>query len=148
MNRVEISAYRSWVAMRGRCLRPQKKDIKSYKGIKIDPKWNDFLLFLRDMGDRPTGTQLDRIDWTKGYFKENCRWVSPKEQARNRRITCFVEFNGVKKPLAEHCEEQGLRYGLVHRRIFNQGWKIEYALTVKSLPRGRKRRSVDKKFFI
>lgn len=148
MKLIENRAYRSWVAMRGRILRPQKKDIVSYRGLTITPKWDIFAGFLEDMGERPEGTSLDRRDNKKGYFKENCKWSTPTEQTRNRRVTRLIMFNGVEKTLAEHCKDRGLRYGLVWRRIFLEGWKIEYALTTPSLPRGALRRKVDKKYFM
>lgn len=72
--------------MRQRCLYPRHASYQKYgaKGITICDEWRDsFSAFLRDMGARPPGKTLDRIDGTKGYFKDNCRWATPKEQAAN-----------------------------------------------------------------
>ena len=76
----------SWRAMRQRCNHINNKDYKYYKGknISYDPSWENFLNFLKDMGERPEGHTLDRIDNTKGYFKENCRWATPIQQSFNR----------------------------------------------------------------
>jgi hypothetical protein len=84
--------------------------------IGHDPAWDSFETFLSDMGERPEGLSLDRIDNAKGYSKANCRWVTPAQQARNRSITKMVEFEGETLPLAELAERFGLKYHTVHRR--------------------------------
>lgn len=55
-----------------------------HEGMTVDPRWESFENFLVDMGERPEGKTLDRIDGTKGYCKDNCRWATPLEQAWNR----------------------------------------------------------------
>jgi len=81
-------AYRSWQAMIARCENPNASNYYKYGavGIRITPRWrNSFAAFLADMGERPPGMSLDRIDGSKGYYKANCRWATPKQQANNRR---------------------------------------------------------------
>lgn len=81
--------YNSWNKMRERT-KPGFHKAKDYfeRGITIeDPRWDDFLNFLEDMGERPEGLTLDRIDNDKGYCKENCRWATRKEQQANRRCS-------------------------------------------------------------
>ena len=80
--------YRSWRAMKGRCLNPNDPAYKRYggRGISIDPLWLSFETFLADMGARPEGTTLDRIDNDKGYSPDNCRWATNAQQNRNRRM--------------------------------------------------------------
>lgn len=80
--------YSSWNSMKNRCNNPNIPEYKNYggRGITYDKKWEDFMEFYKDMGKRPENTTLDRIDVDKGYYKENCRWVSKEIQQRNQRI--------------------------------------------------------------
>lgn len=82
------TTYVSWNNMKNRCDNSSNpKSVKNYlsKGITYCPEWKDFSVFLKDMGLRPSGTSLDRIDGTKGYYKGNCRWATISEQNRNRK---------------------------------------------------------------
>lgn len=80
--------YHSWNSMKNRCNNPNLKEYKNYggRGISYDKNWENFEGFFQDMGYRPEGTTLDRIDVDKDYCKENCRWATKEEQQRNQRI--------------------------------------------------------------
>lgn len=80
--------HQSWRAMRDRCRRPGNASYRHYgaRGIRVCDRWGaSFLSFLSDMGERPPGTTLDRIDPDGDYGPGNCRWSTAVEQGRNRR---------------------------------------------------------------
>ncbi len=82
--------YRTWIAMLSRCRNANDCNYKHYgaRGIFVCERWYQFENFYEDMGDLPFyEAQIDRIDNNNGYFKENCRWVSAKDNSRNRRTT-------------------------------------------------------------
>lgn len=79
--------YEVWRSMRRRCTDPKVPAYKSYggRGIKVCPEWDNVETFVKDMGKRPDGHSLDRIDNDGDYCPENCRWVTQDIQANNRQ---------------------------------------------------------------
>lgn len=79
--------YRTWKEMRQRCLNPKSDKWQWYggRGITIAQEWGSYPRFLSDMGERPEGTTLDRLDSDGNYCKNNCRWATPKQQAETNR---------------------------------------------------------------
>ena len=87
-----------------RCTNPNHTHYGRYKGLLCD-EWLEFNNFLSDMGERPEGTSLDRINNTVGYCKENCRWATPSQQIRNR--SCNVMNEGLTQAV-RNLYKQGL----------------------------------------
>jgi hypothetical protein len=81
--------YAVWRQMMYRCYRESCPGWPFYggRGVRVDPRWHDVVNFVADMGHPPSGLWLERIDNEAGYSRDNCRWASPAEQARNRRDT-------------------------------------------------------------
>ena len=127
--------YLSWSAMRARCSQRSSQNYGRYGGvgITISKEWDYFLVFLKDMGERKPNTTLDRIDPSKGYSKNNCRWASPVEQRRNqsRKSFRFVEYKGAEKILTDWCRELGIPYLRTLQRL-SKGWSVENAFTKPS----------------
>jgi dTDP-4-dehydrorhamnose 3,5-epimerase-like enzyme len=90
--------YQSWSSMKDRCLNKNSKDYPAYgaRGITVCDSWAmSFEAFYKDMGEKPKGCSIDRIDNTKGYFPENCRWASRSEQQRNKSNSCSWIVKGL-----------------------------------------------------
>lgn len=85
MSRTRI--YSTWKEMRRRCSNPNHSDWEFYggRGITVCAEWDSFEQFHADMGDRPPGKSLERIDNSKGYSPDNCKWATHTEQVINRR---------------------------------------------------------------
>ena len=79
--------YSTWLNMKGRCNHDNDKRYATYggRGISYEPRWEKFENFLEDMGERPEGTTLDRIDSSGNYSKENCRWADVETQSYNKK---------------------------------------------------------------
>jgi len=126
--------YRSWSGAKMRCICPSNARYDSYggRGITMCNTWlNSFEQFYIDMGKRPTGTSLDRIDNNGNYSKENCRWATAKEQMRNRRMH---EKYGIS--VTELAEKLNVPYGRIQARL-QRGWSLEDATTI-GLVQGKK----------
>ena len=117
MSRTPI--YWRWKNMIRRCTDPSNHAYKDYggRGISVCDRWRSFENFVADMGERPVGTSLDRIDNSLGYSPENCRWATWKIQHRNRRTNRLIEIDGTTKTLAEWCEVYRQPYPRILRRI-------------------------------
>lgn len=128
LSKAHASAYRTWKDMRGRCLTPGNTDYPSYggRGISVCERWDSFALFLSDMGDRPDGKTLDRIEVNGNYEPGNCRWADAKEQANNKRNNHIVSWDGVDKTLAQWCDQFGIEPSKVRYRLA-RGWPLHRA---------------------
>lgn len=126
-----------WSGMMARCYDAKVEAFRHYggRGILVDVRWHLFENFLADMGEAPVGLSLDRIDNSRGYSHQNCRWATATEQNRNTRRCLRAGHRGEVKALSQWCEELGLKYDTVHDRISRLGWTPALAF---STPTGAK----------
>lgn len=126
----EEGTYRN---MLSRCNNPKATGYEYYggRGIKVCDSWQEsFYNFYRDMGDRPEGTSLDRMDVNGDYTKDNCRWATPIEQGRNTTANNFVEWDNKILCLEEWSEITGIKANSILTRL-RRGWPVEEALGYK-----------------
>lgn len=97
--------YVSWRAMKTRATNKKRPDAKYYGHVGLCERWQEFSNFLMDMGERPNGTSIDRIDSSKGYEPGNCRWATKSEQTRNRKTTKVSFAIAVEMVLAHQSGE-------------------------------------------
>lgn len=116
------NTYHVWRGLRDRCRnkRNPKWAIYGGRGITFSSRWDDFLTFQRDMGERPTlQHSIERIDNNGDYEPGNCKWATKKEQVRNRRSSRFVDVDGVRMHVIDAVGgEAGRDYRLAMNNIY------------------------------
>jgi len=103
--------YRSWASMIQRCCNSSSKHYSAYggRGITVCYRWLKFENFLQDMGERPSGTSIDRRTNDLGYDPSNCRWATPTQQILNRRYRNRWGFKGITKVSGRYVAQIGFR---------------------------------------
>ncbi|TXH09829.1 MAG: hypothetical protein E6R04_07060 [Spirochaetes bacterium] len=137
--------YKSWASMKARCLNPKSRIYKWYggRGIKICSRWMKFENFLKDLGERPIGKSLDRIDNNGPYSTDNCRWATIEEQHRNTSKNIFYKWNGQRLTLTDIAFQLGIGLTgrtMLHRRIRDQNKPLEQSIKEVLKSFGTKRR--------
>lgn len=132
--------YISWQAMLNRCQNPKHKNFYRYgqRGIKVCERWQQFAGFYADMGARPDGCTLDRVDGTKGYEPGNCRWADDRTQQRNRKDLKVVEYHGKQVLLVDAIKNAKAAEITVYQRI-QKGWDPEKAIDTPACTRRKKK---------
>jgi len=121
-------SWRSWAAMLYRCQDPNN-GYYGGRGIAVCDRWREsFENFYADMGDKPEGLSLDRIDNDGNYEPGNCRWATRTEQCNNQRSNRMLVLDGRSQTLAEWSKELGVNVSAIRRRLI-RGWSIKDALT-------------------
>lgn len=119
--------YNSWVCMRSRCHSPKSDKYYAYgaRGISVCDRWREsFTNFLEDMGERPEGKTLDRVDPGGNYEPGNCRWATPLEQSSHIRRKRTVRFRGQDYRLSDLARLLGLSDRTLTARL-RYGWSDE-----------------------
>lgn len=129
--RSKTPTYRSWSIAKRRCTNPRDITYPLYggRGIRMCERWaNSFAAFLTDMGARPPGHTLDRIDNDRGYEPANCRWATPRQQALNRRNLRLYTHDGFTGSIKDLAIRAGLSPSCVYQRL-KAGQTISHALS-------------------
>ncbi len=131
--------YQCYQDMKQRCLNSGHAQFKNYgaRGISICARWlESFDNFLADMGEKPDGLTLDRINNDGSYSPENCRWATPAEQRLNQRSCVYLEFKGRRMTIAEWGRELGRHQTTIRSRI-KRGYPLELVLSPDTWKNGR-----------
>lgn len=123
--------YQAWKGMRSRCTNPNNEHADCYigRGISYCERWEIFENFLADMGEpKDSSMSLDRIDNSKGYSKDNCRWASKVVQANNKRNNVLYTFRGKTQGLEAWSKELGIARLTLYNRI-TRGASVDEAFS-------------------
>lgn len=115
---------------RCRNIKNQYYAIYGGRGIIVCERWMKYENFLEDMGEAPIGQSIDRINNDKGYYKENCKWSTIKEQMRNQSNTAYATYNGITKAIAEWAEIYNINRRLLYDRLVILNWPFDKAVTI------------------
>ncbi len=126
------SLYSTWENMRARCRNPSSAMFHRYggRGIRVCERWDDFATFVSDMGERPPGTSLDRINNDGDYCPENCRWATQAEQKLNTSRNVLWEHNGQNLTISQWAVLVGINKTTLRYRVVRDGWTVAQALSI------------------
>ena len=145
-----------YINIKQRCYNPNTINYKDYggRGITMCKEWLDEELIITDIGKSTKGWNsfktwalkngyqedltIDRIDNSKGYSPENCRWISRKEQANNRSTNHLITYRGKTQTMKQWSEELGIDYGVIIQRITVRKWPVNKAFEKIPTKRTRK----------
>lgn len=131
INRKQSSELRAYRGAKDRCYNKNSNKYHVYgaRGIIMCEKWfNSFEAFFQDMGKRPKGCSLDRINVNGNYEPSNCRWATAHQQAMNKQNTLYVTYNNEKITLKECAQITGLDYKALHSQMKYQARTIDDAI--------------------
>lgn len=134
--------YMVWHSMKRRCTMPSSQGYARYggRGIKVCERWMKFENFLADMGEKPKGLSIDRIDNDGNYEPGNCRWATHSQQRNNQGPgrAIHLTFRGETHSISEWAKRTGLKHPTIRERI-HAGWSVEDALTAPLKPGDKSR---------
>jgi hypothetical protein len=141
----DTPTYKVWVGIKKRCYNPKAENYYLYggRGIVMSQEWHCFLSFLADMGERPSSDHsIERINHEGSYCKENCRWATKLEQARNKRNNRLIEAFGEIKCMSEWLEILGVSHSTIRDRVYKLGWTYTEAIETPVAKRNWKAKSI------
>jgi len=128
----ECDCGRACARIRQRCENPSDISYPDYggRGIRVCQRWQTFEPFLADMGPRPgRGYSIERIDVDGNYTPENCIWATTQQQARNKRVSIWIEHNGERLHIKEWEQRTGISWSTLRHRYVDLSWSAERTLT-------------------
>jgi len=127
--------YSCWAHMLQRCNNHKDSEFHNYgaRGITVCQRWCDFRNFLADMGEKPKGRSIERINNAKGYRPGNCVWATPAQQQRNTRRNIRVQVDGETLVLMDAAQRLGISANALYQRIY-RGWSGDRLLERKHKP--------------
>jgi len=147
-DRTKQRIYTAWKNILIRCENPRSSGYKNYggRGITVCEEWHTFLPFYNWSLSNGYAEHLtiDRIDNDKGYSPENCRWITQKENSRNRGCNHLVTFNGQTLCISEWAEKAGITHQAMAERLKSKTWDLQQALTAGKNGRLIKQPSFEK----
>jgi hypothetical protein len=128
--RSTTKTYRVWLAMLDRCYVPDHHAYLRYggRGITVCKRWRNYDNFLSDMGEKPEGRSIERINNERGYMPSNCRWATPREQNSNQRTNRWLVANGERLHMAEWARRLNTKPTTIWLRLC-AGWPEQDACT-------------------
>jgi hypothetical protein len=126
----EHPLFGAWLGMIARCHQKSDWHYKNYgaRGIVVCERWRTFGNFASDMGDRPRGHQLERVNNDGPYSPDNCIWATPMQQNRNSRNNRFLVHDGQRMCMKDWANKRNIPYATLFARL-KSGWSVERALT-------------------
>ena len=117
--------YKTWSTMIQRCTNPKNKKYKDYggRGIAVCIRWREYDNFIADMGKKPQGNTIERIDNNRNYQLSNCKWATRKEQQNNKRDNRIIEYKGTTKTLSQWGDHLGIKSNTILTRL-RRGWSV------------------------
>lgn len=129
-NKYEERYYRLWQQMVSRCTKTTHQSYKRYGGRGIRVEWNSYREFRNDMGYRPDGMTVERIDNDGPYTKWNCRWATRKEQMHNKRNNVLIKYRNSIRCMAAWAEYVGVKKGRFRKYYLDHG--IKHAMNINN----------------
>lgn len=125
---IKSPEYNTWASMRSRCRNETRKEYPAYggRGITYCERWESFKNFYEDMGERPEGYSIERIDVNGDYEPDNCEWIPLEDQCLNTRKRKIM-YNGKRIILAREAAKLNISRQALHQRL--KTWPLEKALT-------------------